>query len=167
MEIREITKEAWKDYSEKLRTVRSVQEFAKVYHKEYKNILLSRNVGRFKKLATSIGKRIGTSTISQFRVAIGLTGLYILKLDTVPVYVGKSAVCIGKRLRQHKASEKKFNSVEIINIKNTADMDILEIYYINRLMPVYNKESHSGVVPTIQFDNLTEVVKERFEIPVK
>ena len=64
------------------------------------------------------------------------------------IYIGKT-INIDQRLRQHMTDKDKkwFKTVSKIyyaECLNKTDMDIYEIYYINKLVPLHNKQSVNG-----------------------
>ena len=65
-------------------------------------------------------------------------GLYILLLDGVVVYIGKSKN-IKNRVREHKR-DKNFNEIHSILFRNDGDIDLYEPYLINKYKPMYNKD---------------------------
>ena len=80
-------------------------------------------------------------------------GLYILLLDGVVVYIGKSKN-IKNRVREHR-KDKNFNEIHSILFKNDGDIDLYEPYLINKYKPIYNKDlvrRNAGVyLPEINF----------------
>jgi len=72
-------------------------------------------------------------------------GVYFLfNKDKKLLYIGKSTSCVRSRIRSHIARNKKLaNTIyffKVIRSTSTADIPILEMYYINLLTPIYNIE---------------------------
>lgn len=78
-----------------------------------------------------------------------MNGIYLLCDCEEVVYVGKS-ISINGRLNTHKASDKLFDSVVILEIGNVADMHILELVLINKYKPKYNIDSKAEDEMTIK-----------------
>lgn len=78
-----------------------------------------------------------------------MNGIYLLCDCEEVVYVGKSTAING-RLSTHKASDKLFDSVVILEINNVADMHILELVLINKYKPKYNIDSKAEDEMTIK-----------------
>lgn len=84
--------------------------------------------------------------------------LYIYKFynNNSLLYIGKSKN-IYSRFNAHKNSKEWFSEVTHIHIamcKNDIDMDIYELYYINKLNPLYNIASVKNTSPTFEIDEL-------------
>jgi hypothetical protein len=76
--------------------------------------------------------------------------------DNEIIYIGKT-INIDQRLRQHMMDKNKkwFKTVYKIyyaECSNKTDMDIYEIYYINKLMPLHNKQ----LVNNIEFSKILD-----------
>jgi len=74
------------------------------------------------------------------------------------IYIGKT-INIDQRLRQHMTDKDKkwFKTVSKIyyaECLNKTDMDIYEIYYINKLVPLHNKQSVNGCEFSQELDEL-------------
>lgn len=72
------------------------------------------------------------------------------------LYIGKSKN-IFSRFYSHKNSKDWFTNVTHIHIaecKNKTDMDIYELYYINKLSPLYNITSVNKCSPTFKISEL-------------
>lgn len=78
-----------------------------------------------------------------------MNGIYFLCENETVVYIGKSTAIDG-RLATHRASDKLFDSVVIMEVLNVADMHILELVLINRYKPKYNIDSKSEDEMTIK-----------------
>ena len=87
-----------------------------------------------------------------------LKGIYLLYLDTKIVYVGKSNSCMARRTHHHQHTGKLFDTVEFYEVTNAPDIDVLEIYLINKYTPIYNIESNSSGKLTLHIDNINSVV---------
>ena len=78
-------------------------------------------------------------------------GLYILLLDGVVVYIGKSKN-IKNRVREHRR-DKNFNEIHSIIFRNDGDIDLYEPFLINKYKPKYNndliREFSSDILPEI------------------
>lgn len=70
-------------------------------------------------------------------------GIYILYDNYNIVYVGKSLSSIENRIKSHN-KDKLFNSVKYIEFKSDSDIDLYEVYLINKYKPIYNKEFVRG-----------------------
>ena len=81
--------------------------------------------------------------------------------DTI-VYVGKSHKCAGARINQHTSpaspNYKQADKVELYHIKNSANIDIIEVYLINKYKPKYNKDCNSLEIPTVLISNLDKTI---------
>jgi len=87
------------------------------------------------------------------------TGIYILKANGKPVYIGKSLSCISNRLNSHYSDKHgSFDEVEVWLIGNTADISILEMYLITRHKPQFNVDSNTKQIPTICINNVEQYV---------
>lgn len=78
-----------------------------------------------------------------------MNGIYLLYDAEEVVYIGKS-ISISGRLSTHRASDKLFDSVIIMEINNVADMHILELVLINKYKPKYNIDSKSEDEMTVR-----------------
>ncbi len=72
-------------------------------------------------------------------------GVYFLfNKDKKILYIGKSTSCVRSRIRDNITRNKKLlNKIyffKVIKATSTADIAILEMYYINLLTPPYNIE---------------------------
>ena len=77
------------------------------------------------------------------------------------IYIGKT-IDIDQRIRQHMMDKDKnwFKTVSKIyyaECLNKTDMDIYEIYYINKLVPLHNKQSVNGCEFSQELDELNFV----------
>lgn len=89
--------------------------------------------------------------------------IYLFYNEKTLLYVGKS-INIYSRFNSHKSSQKWFSEVTHIHIatcQNKIDMDIYELYYINKLNPLYNIASVNDSPPTFK---ITELEFEAFTI---
>lgn len=90
--------------------------------------------------------------------------IYILLKEGKPLYIGKTKN-LHRRLLQHSKDKWWFFAIDKIlyfEFDNKTDMDIYEIYYINKYMPpfnsdVKNKESFSHELPNIEFKELSVI----------
>ena len=72
------------------------------------------------------------------------------------IYIGKT-IDIDQRIRQHSLDKDWFKTVYKIyyaECLNKTDMDIYEIYYINKLKPLHNKQLVNGVGFSVLLDEL-------------
>ena len=90
-----------------------------------------------------------------------MAGIYILYQDDTVVYIGKSTKCIGDRVSRHLKTGKTFNKVELLEIKSIADIDVIELYLINKYHPQYNIKENSGEVLTVEITNLDTVIHSK------
>ncbi len=88
-------------------------------------------------------------------------GLYFLFQDDVIVYVGKSITNITNRLNTH-TTDKKFNYIEIYSMTNESDIAIMEMYFIVKHKPIYNKESQSIDITTIVIPNFEKMYTNKY-----
>ncbi|WP_300381199.1 GIY-YIG nuclease family protein [Clostridium sp.] len=82
--------------------------------------------------------------------------IYLFYNEKTLLYVGKS-INIYSRFNSHKSSQKWFSEVTHIHIatcQNKIDMDIYELYYINKLNPLYNIASVNDSPPTFTITKL-------------
>lgn len=90
------------------------------------------------------------------------TGIYLLLKAGKIVYVGKSSNCIRSRLYHHTSPvDKEFKDIDTISVyamENTANIDVVEIYLINKYQPVYNTLCNSSHQMTVHIDNLDKVI---------
>lgn len=90
--------------------------------------------------------------------------IYILLKEKSPLYVGKTKN-LHRRLLQHSKDKWWFFNVDKIlyfDFDNKTDMDIYEIYYINKYMPpfnsdVKNEKSFSHELPNVDFKELSVI----------
>lgn len=88
----------------------------------------------------------------------------LLSKENKVIYVGKT-LNLHRRMLQHAKDKIWFNEVYDIQyhlFDNNTDCDIYEIYYINKLNPIYNRDSKnerifSQELTEISFDRLTVV----------
>ena len=87
---------------------------------------------------------------------------YIYKMfdkNNTVIYVGKT-IDVDQRIRQHMLDKDWFKTVDKIyyaECLNKTDMDIYEIYYINKLIPLHNKQLVNGIGFSIILDELNFV----------
>lgn len=84
-------------------------------------------------------------------------GIYNIYNNNNLLYVGKTNN-FHTRLRNHMALQPWKNEITHISIakcKNKIDMDIYEIYYINKLNPKYNKAIVYNESPTFEIKELS------------
>ena len=84
----------------------------------------------------------GTRVLDVFNIPSKTTGLYFLYHKEKIVYIGKSGSCIHSRIIHHMKS-KEFDKVEIRTFRTKADIDVMELFYINKYTPTYNMDSNS------------------------
>lgn len=83
--------------------------------------------------------------------------IYIFFNNKEILYIGKT-INIYSRFNDHKSSKNWFKQVTHIALANCntkLDMDIYEIYYINKLKPKYNINSVYNETPTFHIEDLT------------
>ena len=98
---------------------------------------------------------------------------YIYKMfdkNNEVIYIGKT-INIDQRLRQHMTDKDKkwFKTVSKIyyaECLNKTDMDIYEIYYINKLVPLHNKQSVNGCEFSLLLDELN-FVESNFNVKLE
>lgn len=70
------------------------------------------------------------------------------------IYIGKTTKALSDRLRQHKhlttECYQSINKIKYMELENEGDLHILEIYYINKYLPIYNSGDKSSIISTIQ-----------------
>lgn len=81
-----------------------------------------------------------------------ICGIYFLYHKNELVYVGQSTNCISRILAHERDSDKEFDVYEIAECKES-DLNILELFYIEKYSPKYNV-NHVGV----EADNLNKNV---------
>ena len=82
-------------------------------------------------------------------------GIYRLYKDNNIVYIGKSKNLL-KRIRVHTG----FDEFDFVTLNSSADLDIYEIYYINKYKPELNKDCNSNDELSVELKELT--FSERF-----
>lgn len=101
-----------------------------------------------------------------------LQGIYILYKDNDIVYVGKSERCVMNRIRKHVSTtsveyKSAITGIDVYIIPNTANMDVAEIYLINKYKPVLNKESNSDAVLTLDIPNIDSIIDTTYTLKNK
>lgn len=80
------------------------------------------------------------------------------------IYIGKTTKSLAERLRQHNhlttQCYQSINKIEYMEIENEGDLHVLEIYYINKYLPIYNSGSKSSIISTIQLVSPPNAWKE-------
>lgn len=93
-------------------------------------------------------------------------GLYYLSIDGSIVYIGKTTN-IDRRIKAHIAEDVKvFDGVSFYPIPNTSDMGILELLYIDKYKPIYNKKDNNKTTSTFKNENITLDNFEKFSIDI-
>lgn len=92
-----------------------------------------------------------------FNIGSNVKGVYMLKDNGSIVYIGKTLTCIRGRVNSH-LHDKVFDTVEILQFKNLADIHIIEFYLIGLNLPKYNKEATEASKTTVHISNLDEVL---------
>ena len=68
-----------------------------------------------------------------------------LDIENNIIYVGKTTKALTERLRQHNhlptVCYQSINKIDYKEINNDSDLAILENYYINQYLPLYNIDS--------------------------
>jgi hypothetical protein len=88
-----------------------------------------------------------------------MMGYYVYKFHNQYndlLYIGKTNN-LTQRIQSHKNNKKWWNEVDKIEYtecKNKTDMDLYEIYYINKLNPRYNISTSNGVSASFILDDL-------------
>ena len=90
--------------------------------------------------------------------------IYMLLKDNQPLYIGKSKN-LHRRLLQHSKDKWWFFNTDKIlyyDFDNKTDMDIYEIYYINKFNPPFNTDTKNNsnfthVLPDVEFKELSVV----------
>lgn len=86
-------------------------------------------------------------------INMGFLYRFINKENNV-IYIGKTTKSLSERLRQHShlptECYQNIYKIEYMEIKNEGDLHILEIYYINKYLPLYNSGDRGSVITTIQ-----------------
>lgn len=87
-----------------------------------------------------------------------------LDKDNNILYIGKTSKSLLSRLKKHNhlpnECYKNINKVEYKAINNLSDLALLEIYYINNYLPLYNKDSKGPEPLTINLIDPYEDWKE-------
>jgi len=79
-------------------------------------------------------------------------GLYVLINNDKKVYIGKS-FSLMKRIYSHiNSKEKQFNKMILIPLRNKSDINILEVYLISKIKPLYNTDCKEDDTTTIHID---------------
>lgn len=101
----------------------------------------------------------------------GLIGIYILYNLNDIVYVGKTKHCFYDRLLKHMSpgskEYKELTSIELYEINSHADIDVAELYLINKYKPLLNLDSNSNDELTLTIDNLDEIIEATHKFEVK
>jgi len=98
----------------------------------------------------------------EYDMELGIKGIYLLKDEDSIVYIGKSSTCIRSRIIAH-IRDKSFNSVTVLTTSTVADIDVLELYFINKHNPQYNKGDNSGSKLNIKISNMEDVLTSTTE----
>lgn len=90
---------------------------------------------------------------------MGFYNYRFLNKEMEIIYVGKTKQELKTRIRGHlsaghlpKECYEELNSVEYVEFETEADMDFMEIYFINNFRPKYNKANLSSKSPKIRVD---------------
>ena len=100
-----------------------------------------------------------------------LQGIYILYKGDEITYVGKSTRCMMNRIYKHTSPTsvevKPITKVVAYEINNSADLDVAEVYLINKYQPQYNTESNSGDKLTLVINNIDSIIDITYTINLK
>lgn len=88
--------------------------------------------------------------------------IYFLLKENTPLYIGKTKN-LHRRLLQHSKDKWWFFETDKIlyyNFNNKTDMDIYEIYYINKYLPIFNSDTKNDKIfsydlPEIKLNELS------------
>ena len=119
-------------------------EFATNSHGAY---LAAHRLGLLDNICTHM--ELHNTTNFMFDVDTMLKGVYLLYQENTLIYIGKSNTCIRGRLVTH-SKDKQFDKIDILLLENEADVDVLELYLINKYNPPLNKDSNSGSTLTLK-----------------
>ena len=101
----------------------------------------------------------------QFYKLKNLTGIYFLLYKSKTVYIGKSNECISARVRKHlHTSDKVFDEVVAYCIEGDSDINIAEMYLINKLKPKYNKGDIGESKVLLIIPNIDDIIEEEITI---
>lgn len=81
-----------------------------------------------------------------------ILGVYRLYKDNEIIYIGKS-VNIKSRISQH-IKDKEIDSYDYCEFANESDMNIYELYYIDKFKPRLNKDCKTKQTTTIKLDEV-------------
>ncbi len=94
------------------------------------------------------------------------TGIYMLLAKDEIVYIGKSLSSVSHRLYTHyNNTDMLFDAITIHEINNTADINVLETYLIEKFKPIYNSDTKSECSCNINIDNWAVYVENSTDIP--
>ena len=97
------------------------------------------------------------------------TGIYFLYQGDKLVYIGKSNTDMTRRLGIHfNNTNKLFDSVVAYVINNDCDINVAELYLINKYKPKYNKNDIGTHTMTLNLDNsINSIINEEITIDLK
>ena len=72
--------------------------------------------------------------------------VYLLYLGNKLLYIGKSR-SLPKRILKHRQT-KYFDKIRVLKFNNVSDMHIIEVYLINKLNPLDNRDSIGAEMTT-------------------
>jgi hypothetical protein len=82
-------------------------------------------------------------------------GIYFLYYKDTIVYIGKSISSMAERIRRHESRKRfKFDTIQIhgTRLLSISDINVLELYFIAKYKPIYNKDSNDGSDLSIHID---------------
>ena len=82
-----------------------------------------------------------------------ISGIYKLYKDYKLVYIGKSK-CIKSRIKEHLKT-KEFNSFDFTLMSNKSDINLMEIYLIDKYKPILNKDCVEISISSLDIEELT------------
>ena len=101
-----------------------------------------------------------------FKLLQSVPGIYSLLLDNKIVYIGKANTCMKSRVSQHYGSSrsKVFNKVVAYKIIGDANINVAEVYLINKLKPLHNEADKGNSLLTLVIPNIDDIIEKEIII---